>query len=116
MITIAIQGAEFFAYHGFYPEEQQLGAKFIVDVSVDFIPRASIKKDDLYYSVNYEQIYRIVSQEMKQTRKLIEAVAQNIVDELKREFPFVRAIRVTVKKMNPPLGGKVEFSAATIAV
>ena len=36
MITVALHGAEFFAKHGFYPEEQLLGCKFLVDIVVGF--------------------------------------------------------------------------------
>ncbi|MBS1503575.1 MAG: dihydroneopterin aldolase, partial [Bacteroidetes bacterium] len=39
MINVALHGAEFFGRHGFYPEEQLLGSKFIVDISVDFEPK-----------------------------------------------------------------------------
>ena len=47
MITIAIQGAEFFAFHGFYAEEQKLGTKFIVDVEVHFMPLNDIRADKI---------------------------------------------------------------------
>ena len=29
---VSLEGVRFFAYHGFYPEEQVLGAEFIVDL------------------------------------------------------------------------------------
>ncbi|MDP9047534.1 MAG: dihydroneopterin aldolase, partial [Bacteroidota bacterium] len=34
--TISLHGAEFFAYHGFYPEEQVLGNRFLVDIEVEY--------------------------------------------------------------------------------
>ena len=51
---------------------------------------------------------------MKHTRKLIETVAQSIADDIKAHYPFVESIRVCMKKLNPPLGGKVDYSAITI--
>jgi dihydroneopterin aldolase len=114
MITITIQGAEFFAYHGFYPEEQKLGTKFIVDVEVNFIPLNDIRADTISNTVDYEKVYNMIAEQMKHTRKLIETVAQSIADDIKGHYPFVESIRVSMKKMNPPLGGKVDYSAITI--
>ena len=116
MITIAIQGAEFFAYHGFYPEEQKLGAKFIVDVEVDFKPLNDIRADTISNTVDYEKVYNMVAEQMKHTRKLIETVAQSIADDIKGHYPFVGSIRVTIKKLNPPLSGKVDYSSIIITV
>ncbi len=116
MITIAIHGAEFFAYHGFYPEEQKLGTKFIVDVEVDFIPVNNLNEDKIANTVDYEQLYKIVAGQMQQTRKLIETVAQSIADEIKEKYPFADKIQVSIKKLNPPLEGKVDYSKIIITV
>jgi dihydroneopterin aldolase len=116
MITIAIQGAEFFAYHGFYPEEQKLGTKFIIDVEVDFMPPGNINEDKISNTVDYEKVYNIVCDEMKHTRKLIETVAQAIADRVKKRYPFVDRVRICIKKLNPPLHGKVDFSSIIITV
>ena len=116
MITIAIHGAEFFAYHGFYPEEQKLGTKFIVDVEVNFTPVDNLKEDKIANTVDYEQLYRIVAGQMQQTRKLIETVAQAIADETKKKYPFADKIQVSIKKLNPPLEGKVDYSKIIITV
>jgi 7,8-dihydroneopterin aldolase/epimerase/oxygenase len=116
MITIAIQGAEFFAYHGFYPEEQKLGNKFIVDIEVNFTPLNNLKADKIANTVDYERVYNIVAEQMKQTRKLIETVAQAIAAQIRAQFPFVESVRVAIKKLNPPLKGKVHCSSIVITV
>lgn len=116
MITIALHGAEFFAFHGFYPEEQKLGSKFIVDVDVNFIPVKNLKEDKIGNTVDYEQVYGIVEEQMKKTAKLIETVAQSIADNIKEQFSFVDSIRVSIKKMNPPVKGKVECSNIVITI
>lgn len=115
MITISLHGAEFFAYHGFYPEEQKLGGKFIVDIDVEFIP-GDLAEDELANTVDYEQLYNLVNAEMKQARKLIETVAKAIADEIKAKYPLVKHIKVALKKLDPPLGGKVNYSGITITV
>ena len=113
MITVSVNSAQFFAYHGFYPEEQLLGCNFEVDAKVLFKPDNQVE-DNLLSTVNYEQLYQIMEDEMKNTGKLIETVAQAIADSIKNKFPFVKQIRVSLRKLNPPLNGPVKFSAVEI--
>jgi len=114
MVEINLNDAEFFAYHGFYPEEQLIGSRFLVDISVNFVPNGDLNEDEISNTVNYEQLYDIASDEMKHTRKLIETVGQSILDGIKQKFPFVGNIRVCIKKMDPPLKGKVGHSNVVI--
>jgi dihydroneopterin aldolase len=114
MITISLHGAAFFAYHGFYPEEHKLGNTFVVDIEVGFIPKAAISEDKIINTVNYEKLYKIADEQMKHTRKLIETVAQAILDDIKNSYPDVESIQVVLKKMNPALGHKVAYSGVTI--
>ena len=114
MISISIHGAEFFAYHGFYPEEQKLGNKFLVDVEVSFLPLTNLKEDKLSNTIDYEQLYNMIDEQMKHTRKLIETVAQAIVDQIKDNYPVVEKIQISIKKLNPPLKGKVDYSCIII--
>jgi dihydroneopterin aldolase len=113
-MIVALHGAEFFAYHGFYPEEQKLGNCFIVDIEVGFTPTGDINEDELNNTVNYEQLYNIVCEEMKQTKKLIETVAQAIIGEIKEQYFFVETIQVSIKKLNPLVGAKTKYSSITI--
>jgi dihydroneopterin aldolase len=115
MITVALQGAEFFARHGFYPEEQLLGCKFSVDLAVAFIPVGKLDEDNLANTVNYELLYQITSIQMQQPKKLIETLAQAIIEEVKKEYSFVESIVVTIKKLYPPLPGRVAHSSVTIS-
>jgi dihydroneopterin aldolase len=114
MINVILHGAEFFAKHGFYPEEQLLGSKFLVDISVGFTPVSELNADDLTNTVNYEELYAIVCLQMQQPRKLIETLAQVIIDEIKKQYPYIETIQVTIKKLNPPLKGTVAYSAVNI--
>lgn len=114
MITVALQGAEFFARHGFYAEEQLLGCQFLVDISVEFSPNGEISEDNLTNTVNYEQLHRIAAIQMQQPRKLIETLAQAILDDIKKEYLFIEMAKITVRKLNPPMKGKVAHSSVSI--
>ncbi|MEO8795433.1 MAG: dihydroneopterin aldolase [Daejeonella sp.] len=106
---VALHGVRFFSYHGFYPEEQILGNEFILDIETE-MEVYSVDTDDLSHTVNYERLFEIAVTEMKITRKLLETVAHNILEQIRHEFLAVKTIRVCIKKVNPPLAGQVESS------
>jgi dihydroneopterin aldolase len=114
MIKVSLHGAEFFAYHGFYPEEQLLGNKFVLDIDVEFETNADLTTDEIANTVNYEQLYQIAGTEMKHTRKLLETAAQAIADRIRAYHPQVTNIRIELKKLNPSLPGSVAYSSVTV--
>jgi 7,8-dihydroneopterin aldolase/epimerase/oxygenase len=105
MGTIALEGLEFFAYHGFYDEEQKIGNKYSVDilVSTDFSEAA--RRDKLSATVNYEALYRITTEVMQRPARLLEHIAHSIIEEIRRAYPTVGDVEVSVSKFNPPVGG-----------
>jgi dihydroneopterin aldolase len=115
MINVALEGAEFYAYHGFYPEEQVIGTHFLVDVQVGFYAEIDVEKDNLSDTVNYEMLYAIIEEEMKHTRKVIETVAQAILNRITTEFIFIEAATVTIKKQRPPFRGPLKQSVITLS-
>lgn len=107
---VSLEGVRFFAFHGFYPEEQVLGTEFILDIDTT-VEVFGDGKDDLANTVNYVRLFEIASEEMKITRKLIETVAHAILDRIRHEFLTVQTIRVSIRKMHPPMGAEVRNSA-----
>jgi dihydroneopterin aldolase len=106
---IAIKGAEFFAYHGFYDEERRAGNTFVIDAEVTLKTFDSID-DNIRDTVNYEAIYTICKSEMGNTQKLIETVVLNILTRFKQEFSNISGAKVKMEKIAPQLGGKVAKS------
>ena len=115
-MIVALHGAEFFAYHGFYPEEQRTGNCFIVDiqVEVDAAANGGLTTDDLNDTVNYEELYDISALRMQQPQKLIETVATFIMDDIKARYSLAEKITVSIKKLNPLAGAKVKYTQITI--
>ncbi len=104
---IIIDEMEFFAYHGFYPEEQKIGCKYTVDLRLTLPLAQAGETDELNHTVNYENVYTIVKREMQINSKLIEHVAQRIINALSNQYPQLENIDLTLYKYNPPLGGRV---------
>ena len=103
MATIALEGLRFYAYHGFYEEEQLLGTDFIVDVYVETDFSEAAEGDDLFSTVNYETLFLLCQIEMKKTTKLLETLAQRILDKIDNQFEDLQGIKVRIRKLNPPL-------------
>ncbi|MGI4728372.1 MAG: dihydroneopterin aldolase [Janthinobacterium lividum] len=112
MLKVALYEVKFYAYHGFYPEEQILGGYYLVDVEVEFVPNKV--NDELSNTVNYEELHSILSVEMQQPRKLLETSVQEMIDQVKSKFPFLETIKISMKKLNPPLPGEVKYSLVEI--
>ena len=110
MALIALEGMRFYAYHGFYEEERVIGNDYVVDVYVDTVFTKAAMDDDLYQTINYETIYLICEAAMRKNSKLLEAVANHIELGIKHQFKFIKALKVRVKKLNPPLGGRVDVA------
>lgn|SRR5690606_33631038 len=111
---VALADARFYAYHGYYPQEQVLGNEFTVYIRVAFDRDDSIRADELQHTVNYERLYHIAKTEMQQPRKLLETVAEAMLHRVRKDFPFVSSIDVGVTKHNPPFGGDHANACVTL--
>ena len=116
-MIVALHGAEFFAHHGFYPEEQLVGNCFIVDMEVDFMPAdgGGLDTDQLSDTVNYETLYDIANERMAIPQKLIETVATFIINDIKARYAFIDSAKVSIKKLNPLAGAKVKYTEIIIS-
>ena len=105
MGTISLEGLEFFAYHGYYPEEQRIGNKYALDITIttDFFNAA--QHDKLSETVNYETIYQLTAKVMKEPAKLLEHIGFNVIEKIREHYPTVEKVTVKVSKFNPPIGG-----------
>ncbi len=105
MGTITLEGLDFFAYHGYYPEEQRIGNKYAVDITIqtDFLEAAQL--DKLSETVNYETLYDVAAEVMKVPSRLLEHIAHQIILGIRDKYPNVENIIVKVSKFNPPVGG-----------
>jgi dihydroneopterin aldolase len=114
MAIISLEGIKMFAHHGFYEEETILGNEFVIDLSVDTSIFVAAKRDDLFKSVNYETLFYLCKVEMREPAKLIETVAQRIVDRIEEHFENVNGVAIKLSKMYPPLDGEVESACVEI--
>ncbi len=115
MGTIHIEAMEFYAFHGHYKEEQIVGNKFLVDLMLETEMDLASRTDELHDAVNYQTAYKLVKREMEKKSKLLENIAGRILDAIKTELPGVNKATVTIRKMNPPMGGKMRSVSVTMS-
>ncbi len=108
MGVIQVNNIRLFANHGCLDEEAKIGSEYRVDVKVNANLKKSAKTDELADTVDYVHLNHIVKEEMAIRSKLLEEVAQRILDRFFKEIPMLKKAKVAVSKINPPIGGNVE--------
>jgi dihydroneopterin aldolase len=107
MGLIQIEGMEFYSFHGHYKEEQIVGNKFLVDLTIETDMEKPMASDNLKDAVNYQRAYEIVKLQMELKSHLLEHIAGRILDALYAEMEGIKKVTVKVSKLNPPIGGKI---------
>jgi len=102
---VILEGLEFHAYHGVYPQERSSGNKFEVDIVVDTRFSDSAFHDDLSGTINYEDLYALIKKVMDQPAKLLETVGHSIAEATLKTFTTAQRVEVRISKFNPPIGG-----------
>ncbi|MHB0753961.1 dihydroneopterin aldolase [Polaribacter sp. M15] len=108
MGIIKVNNIKLYAFHGCLEEEAKIGSWYRVDVKVKADLQKSAKTDDLKDTVDYVRLNKIVKEEMAIRSKLLEEVAQRILNRFFKEIAMIKKARVCVSKINPPIGGNVE--------
>ena len=111
---IELEEMEFYAYHGCFREEQRVGNRFLVNVTVKTNMSQPAQTDKIDDALNYVKVYELVKAEIDQTSNLLEHVTGRILDVLYQRFTEIEWARVKVSKMNPPMGGKMEKVSVTL--
>ncbi len=111
---IEVNQIQLYAYHGCLEEEARIGSKYLVDVYLETDFSASTQSDDLNDTVDYVAINQIVKSEMAMRSKLLEHVAQRIINTSKSTCPEIHKMRVKIAKLCPPINGDVQDVAIII--
>lgn len=95
----------FHAHHGMYEWERRVGQPVEVDVDAFLDLAAAGRGDDPARTLDYCRLYRVVQEEVTQTRRgLLEAVAEAVAARVLALEP-VQAVAVRVRKPRAALPG-----------
>ena len=105
MDEIRIDNLECYAYHGVFPEENEKGQPFFVNMVLYADLRKAGQTDELTLSTHYGEVCHLVNDWMKtHTVKLIETVAESLATEILSAFPLVQALNIEIRKPKAPIG------------
>ncbi|HEY1113991.1 MAG TPA: dihydroneopterin aldolase [Chitinophagaceae bacterium] len=106
VITVELTGLRFFAYHGVHKEEAVLGNDFEVEAFMEqAAPGEAITA--IEDTINYVAVYHILKEVMQERQALLETCVMRMADRLYKEFPRIEKVRITLRKLNPPIEGFV---------
>jgi dihydroneopterin aldolase len=101
---IILRDLGFYGYHGVFAEEAKLGQRFFIDVELGVDLAIPAATDRLSTGISYADIYDVVKAGFEGRRmKLLEAVAQNIVDEIFEAFQTVDWVIIRIRKPEAPI-------------
>ena len=102
---IKIQNLEVFANHGVFPEENVLGQKFIVSATLYTDTRKAGKTDELTASIHYGEVSAFITEFVKShTYKLLERVAEELVEDMLQKFDGLEKVTLEIQKPWAPVG------------
>jgi dihydroneopterin aldolase len=108
MDKIRLKNIIFYAHHGFYRAERELGQKFEIDIEVGCNLRPSAESDDLDKTIDYSKIYTIAKETFEHNKfKLLETVAERMADQILK-VTGIQMVIIRVRKPHVPMNGLLD--------
>jgi len=112
---IELKNLAFFARHGLMKEEEALGQRYRVDVTVEIDPALDLAADDPQQTLNYVELYALVKAIFEGSRfNLIESCADAIARGILDRFEKAIEARVAIKKPSVPVDCICDYFAAEV--
>lgn len=116
-ITLSLNSLRLFAHHGAYPEEQERGNHFQIDLSVEIpVPRAAMtdRLDDTIDYVGLAECIHLMSSQKHYS--VLEAFAHDVCTEILELHPEVLRVSIEVKKLDPPMPHEIESVSVRLSM
>ncbi len=111
---ILLQGLQYHAFIGVGEQEQVVGNDYVLDLRLGYPFAAAMESDVVDDTLNYADVFNIVSEVMKQPSKLLEAAAGKIVKELCARYKRLESIDLKLVKRNPPMGADCDSTGVEL--
>ena len=114
--TIKIINAHFYSYIGALKEEQVLGNRYIVNLSVTYDASKAIVSDDVSDAVSYADLYNIIAKNINlSSDNVLEYVDWQILSEVLGTHGSVDSCEITIQKAIPPIEGIMDGASVTLS-
>ncbi len=115
MDQIIIENLKVFAHHGVFETETKKGQNFYINAILYCNIQKPGMSDELVDATDYGKVCEFMADYMqKYTYKLIEAVAQNMANEVLIQFPGVKEIELEIRKPEAPVA--LEFESISVKI
>ncbi len=111
---ILLQGLQYHAFIGVGEQEQVVGNDYVLDLRLGYPFAAAMESDVVDDTLNYADVFNVVSEVMKQPSKLLEAAAGKIVKELCARYKRLESIDLKLVKRNPPMGADCDSTGVEL--
>ena len=98
----------------FHKEEQVVGNKFLVNISIETNCTKAGISDNLNDALDYQKVYTLIKEEMEKKSFLLENICSRILDKLYLQFNSIEKASIKVSKINPPMGGQIKKVSVTL--
>lgn len=102
MISIELVDVQLYAYHGIFEGEEKSGNPYIINLRVQYEEKDN-DFESIQDTISYEELYQIVKHRMAIPTGLLEKICVNIIRHIKHQYPFVKEVDLSIKKLQPPL-------------
>lgn len=85
-----------------------IGGEYIVSANIEFDTNKAESSDNLDKTIDYVDVYNCIKKEMEVPSKLLETVLERTILSIKSLNNNINSVEVSIKKINPPIGGCVD--------
>jgi dihydroneopterin aldolase len=110
MDKIIIKNMKFYAYHGVLPSERESGQFFHIDLEMYTDLAEAGESDELKDTVDYSEVFNLIKNINENNKfKLIEKLAETIINTLLAKYSQLDKVKISVKKPNAPIKGEFDW-------
>ena len=102
MTIVELKDVQIHGHHGLYPGELKIGNSYQINLSVSF-QEGDVNFENLEDTINYVELYEIVRQRMQKPTHLLEKLCNEIIQDIKSKFPFIKQVTISLYKLQAPL-------------
>lgn len=114
-VRINVTKLALFAYHGVNDEEQRLGQRFYLDMSLIVAPVHATKSDRLEDTISYEDVIHCAEDAFLEKKyRTIERAAYAVGSSIMEQFSTIQTLSVTVHKPSAPVAAIFDDVAVTV--
>jgi dihydroneopterin aldolase len=115
MVEIYLKNVRCYCFHGCLKEESVIGSEYLVNLwAKGALGKASLT-DKINDAIDYVFLNKVIVEEMSIPSKLLETVAERILNRALNEDNRIQKITVSVSKICPPINGDVESVAVKLS-